>query len=571
MSSPETAERMALWAMELSEFDIQYRPRTAIKGQVVVDFIAEFTLGDGQGAEEMRQWNIYANGSSNRRAGGAGVVIQTPEGDKIECMIRLDFPTTNNEAEYEALVAGLDLAKVASAENMVVHCDSQVVTSQINGGYECKNERMKRYLEEVKNRIGSHEVRFVQIPRKENECADRLAKATLAEFMLVPEQVLSFVQISSLIDDGTNVQEVDSESNWTTPLISYLKTGVLPDENDAARKLKVQATRVMLIKDVLYKIGFSRSYLRCLSHEEANYVMREVHEGICKNHSGARSLVHKLIRAGYYWSTMLKDAQAYVKACDKCQRFSNLIRQPSKELTPMTAPWPFTQWGLDIMGPFPTAVRYGIPRVLVSDNGKQFDNSAFRDFCSELGIKNHYSSPAHPQANGQAEVTNQSLLKIVKTQLKRAKAEVGLTSYQVENYDEDKNEEAMRLQLDLVDEVRVTAEQRMARYQNLMGKHYNSNVRHRDFQAGDLVLRKGRLQDKDAEEQQDRNHQVRDWLKKLRDAVYGEDDLLSDFSTEDLRRRVMGGDKMAKKQEEKSLYFTIHGSKDTLRGDLKIE
>ena len=69
-------------------------------------------------------------------------------------------------------------------------------------------------------------------------------------------------------------------------------------------------------------------------------------------------------------------------------------------------------------------------------------------------------------------------------------AEVGLISYRVENYDEDKNEEAMRLQLDLVDEVRVTAEQRLARYQNLMAKHYNSNVRHRDFQVGDLVLRK---------------------------------------------------------------------------------
>ena len=69
-------------------------------------------------------------------------------------------------------------------------------------------------------------------------------------------------------------------------------------------------------------------------------------------------------------------------------------------------------------------------------------------------------------------------------------AEVGLTSYRVENYDEDKNEEAMHLQLDLVDEVRVTAEQRLARYQNLMAKYYNSNVRHRDFQVGDLVLRK---------------------------------------------------------------------------------
>ena len=134
--------------------------------------------------------------------------------------------------------------------------------------------------------------------------------------------------------------------------------------------------------------------------------------------------------------------------------------------------------------------------MLVSDNGKQFDNSAFRNFCSELGIKNHYSSPAHPQANGQVEVTNRTLLKIIKTRLEGAKgiwhdelpsilwaywttartptgetpfrlaygadavipAEVGLTSYRVENYTEDKNEEALHLQLDLVDKVRVTAE-----------------------------------------------------------------------------------------------------------------
>ena len=163
--------------------------------------------------------------------------------------------------------------------------------------------------------------------------------------------------------------------------------------------------------------------------------------------------------------------------------------------------------------------RYGIPRVLVSNNGKQFDNSAFRNFCLELGIKNHYSSPAHPQANRKVEVINRTLLKIIKTRLEGAKgiwpnelpsvlwayrttartmtreipfrltygsdavilAEVGLTSYRVENYTKDKNEEAMRLQLDLVDEARATAEQRLARYQNLMSKHYNSKVRHRDF------------------------------------------------------------------------------------------
>jgi len=85
-----------------------------------------------------------------------------------------------------------------------------------------------------------------------------------------------------------------------TPIISYLKDGMLPDNKEAARKLKVQATRFMLIKDVLYKMGFSCPYLRCFIPKEANYIMREVHEGVCGNHSGSWSLLHKLIR----WDTI---------------------------------------------------------------------------------------------------------------------------------------------------------------------------------------------------------------------------------------------------------------------------
>ena len=276
----------------------------------MADFIAEYTQPKDKGAEGQKLWSIHTDRSSNQHSGGVGVVILTSEGDKIECMIRLDYPTTNNEAEYEALVAGLDLAKAAGAENMIIHCDSQAITSQINGDYECRNERVKKYLEEVKGRTGGLEVKFVQIPKEENECADRLAKATSAEFMNAPKQVLSFVQTCSFIDDGKQIQEIDVEEDWTMPLKEYLQSGVFPDGKDAARRLKVRASRFVLIRDVLYKRGFSRPYLRCLSHNEAEYVMKEVHEGICGNHSGARSLVHKLIRAGYYWPTMLKDAQS---------------------------------------------------------------------------------------------------------------------------------------------------------------------------------------------------------------------------------------------------------------------
>ena len=152
---------MALWAIELSEFDVRYRPRTSINRQIMADFIAEFTQPGDEGTEGHKPWIIHTDGSSNQHTGGAGVVMRTLEGDKIECMIRLDFPTTNNEAEYEALIAGLDLARAAGAGNMTIHCDSQVITSQINGDFECRNERMKKYLGEVKGRIAGLEVKFV--------------------------------------------------------------------------------------------------------------------------------------------------------------------------------------------------------------------------------------------------------------------------------------------------------------------------------------------------------------------------------------------------------------------------
>ena len=126
----------------------------------MADFIVEYTQSESKGAEGLGQWSIHTDGLSNQHAGGVGVVIQTPKGDKIECMIRLDFPITNNEAEYEALVAGLDLVRAAGAENMIIHCNSQVITSQINGDYECRNERMKKYLEEVKSRISGLGVKF---------------------------------------------------------------------------------------------------------------------------------------------------------------------------------------------------------------------------------------------------------------------------------------------------------------------------------------------------------------------------------------------------------------------------
>ena len=192
------------------------------------------------------------------------------------------------------------------------------------------------------------EINFIQIPRKENMEADALAKEASATGAMDEFDEIQYVPSIDLL----KVQQIEDGENWMTPIVSYFKDGKLSEGKDEARKLRVRATRYVLMDEVLYKRGFSKPYLRCLAPDEANYVLREVHKGACGNHSGARSLIHKVIRAGYYWPTVQADAKAYVKVCDQCQRFSNIPRQPSEYLTPMMALWLFAQWGLDILGHF---------------------------------------------------------------------------------------------------------------------------------------------------------------------------------------------------------------------------
>ncbi|KAK3015328.1 hypothetical protein RJ639_007271 [Escallonia herrerae] len=302
------------------------------------------------------------------------------------------------------------------------------------------------------------------------------------------------------------------------------------------------SARYAIIEDVLYKHSFTLLYLCCLTPLEADYALREVHEGICGQHLGGRALAHKVLRHGYYWPTMHRDTLDYTKKCDACQRFSSIPRQSPSLLTSLSSSIPFAMWGIDIMGPFSPATAqhrfvivtidyftkwaevealatitekkcedffwraiiccYGIPRVLVTDNGKQFDNPTFLTFCTNLAIEQCFTSVAHPQTNGQTKVTNRTLLQGIKKKLDGAKGlwveelpkilwayntttrnptgetpfslsfgtealipvEVGLPSLQLTAYDSIQNEEALRANLDLLEERREQAAMRLAAY-----------------------------------------------------------------------------------------------------------
>ena len=150
MNKLEAVGRLIQWAVELSEFDIKYLPRHTIKAQALADFIAEFTSSHNESeVVKDKKWIIHVDGSSTQHAGGIGVVLQSPEGDKLTYKVRLQYQATNNEVKYEALLKGLELAKSIEAESVLILGDLQLVMGQVNGTCEAKEEQMKKYLEKV--------------------------------------------------------------------------------------------------------------------------------------------------------------------------------------------------------------------------------------------------------------------------------------------------------------------------------------------------------------------------------------------------------------------------------------
>ncbi|GKV17346.1 hypothetical protein SLEP1_g27861 [Rubroshorea leprosula] len=134
--------------------------------------------------------------------------------------------------------------------------------------------------------------------------------------------------------------------------MNYLQSGELPEDQSAAKVIKRRAAHFIVLDNQLYKRAASMPLLRCLTPYEAEYAVKEVHEGICGTHIGGRTLARKLLRHGYYWPTMVEDAHDYVKKCPTCQFNADDIHMPGEMLSSLTSPWPFAQWGVDLLGPF---------------------------------------------------------------------------------------------------------------------------------------------------------------------------------------------------------------------------
>ena len=126
------------------------------------------------------------------------------------------------------------------------------------------------------------------------------------------------------------------------PIRLYIATGELPNDIGRAHKIHIQSARFSLVEGQLYKRSLGGPYLKCLTPKQGQYVMAELHKGICRNHLGGRALAHRAHTQGYYWPTMKSDVTDYVKKCDPCQRMSPILKSPVQDLVSISSPWPFT-------------------------------------------------------------------------------------------------------------------------------------------------------------------------------------------------------------------------------------
>nr|KYP62971.1 Uncharacterized protein Mb2253c family [Cajanus cajan] len=274
----------------------------------------------------------------------------------LELAIKFDFRATNNQAEYEALLVGLRLARDTGVKKLKCCSDSKLIIEQVGGHYQTKDPQLQRY-----NLMVSHLTSFfdsfqiVHISRDQNVQADILSKLASTKR---PGQHKTIIQESITTSSYNSIAiltNCPSNQSKMSNIWKYMEDGTLPDNKIEASKVKAKSCHFTIEAGELFKRGFSVPLLKCLDIDQAQYVLKEIHRGICGMHSRARSMATRIVCVGYYWPAMRADYKLYVQKCRAYQEFGNLHRLPPTSLHSMQSAWPFAWWGMDILGPLPVA------------------------------------------------------------------------------------------------------------------------------------------------------------------------------------------------------------------------
>lgn len=485
LNQPALMGRLGKWAVLMMEFDSTYVPQKAVKGQALANFLAAHPVPDDSplvvelpdedvfATDIESPWELYFDGASRtesdpdgtpRRRAGAGLVFKTPQGGMIyHSFSLLKEECSNNEAEYEALIFGLLLALSMNVQSLLVYGDSQLIIRQVNDIYEVRKPELVPYYDAVQKLMKKFEyINISHVPRSKNASPDALAK--LAAALVLPEgkpaQIIVeerwlLPAVLELIPEEYEVNHVvtvdDKEDDWRKPFLNYFKHGIMPDDPVERRRLQRRLPSYVYKANTLYRRSFGQEILlRCVSRDEAEKILKEVHHGVCGGHQGGPKMYHSIRIGRYYWPGIMIDCLRVARSCHNCQIHGDLKHQPPVPLHPTIPSWPFDAWGMDVVGPFdpPSSgghkfilaatdyfsrwaeavplrevkssnvinflehniiYRFGVPHRITSDNAKAFKSQKILNFAAKYKIQWNYSTGYYPQANGLIEAFNKTL------------------------------------------------------------------------------------------------------------------------------------------------------------------
>jgi ribonuclease HI len=275
----ESSTRITKWGAELSEYTVDFKRRSAIKSQVLADFVVDWTSPTHNSGEEiLTPWVVQCDGAWCHKGVGISAVVTSP----TRLILANDEHSTNNTTEYEALLLALRKMKALGQQTFIIKTDSKVIQEHIKKESEARNLVLMKYLEKAREMERHFKGFSLQhIPRDDNNEADKLAKAAARNQEMPPDVFFEIIKEPSIKETKPKIVNVIQTPDWRAEIMAYLRGHYEPQDKLEEKRLKQRARGYAVVNGELYKSGVTEPCLRCITSEKGLELLKEIHSGFC--------------------------------------------------------------------------------------------------------------------------------------------------------------------------------------------------------------------------------------------------------------------------------------------------
>jgi ribonuclease HI len=294
---------------------------------------------------------MYFDRSERVQGAGAGVVLISPQGDKLKYVLRMSFPQDfNNEAKYEALLHGIKMAKACGATRLKIFGDSNLIVQQVMNRCDAISDNMTAYRNLYYYLEGTFDgCKVLHISRASNEEANNLANIRSQCLPILPgvfwEEIIErSIKHNKALTTGEPGQYPTTgsgagkpgtgsaaepeevmmiEETWIQPYLAYMINKALPEDTVEVKRIIRRSKAFVVLQGKLYKKSITDILQRCVAPQEGQDILRDIHAGVCGHHASSRAIAAKSFRAGFYWLMAIEDAKEIVRRCEACQQFAS--------------------------------------------------------------------------------------------------------------------------------------------------------------------------------------------------------------------------------------------------------